>query len=113
MLGVLGEAFEGSEQGGAMGQHATTSKTQKAKDKSLSNFNSEPSPCSLSAPDELEGLSSCECAKLIFYGVGTSIPVHLHPASGSTTKVSLKPLSCHVGAASDAGDASAPVSRAR
>ena len=61
-----------------MGKHAKTSETRQAKHNRLSNSGSEPYPYIISAPVALGGASSCECAKLFFYGVGILMPVHLH-----------------------------------
>ncbi|KAJ1475836.1 hypothetical protein T484DRAFT_1967256 [Baffinella frigidus] len=52
VLGVLGQLWEGSDQGGAMGKHTLTRKTLKAKNNRRSNFGghkAEVSPTPLSA----------------------------------------------------------------
>ena len=83
-LGVLGQAFEGSEPESATGELQKSPKTHGEETPSF-QLRSELYPYSLSDPVALEGLSTGESSKLGIHGVQIVIPFHLHPAGGSKT----------------------------
>ena len=111
LLGVLGQAFEGLEEGGAMGSKQKTSRSRKAKNNHFFTFGVEPCTYCLSDPVTVRGSSACKCSEGEPFGVGIFISVHLQPAGGSQVQACSTPFSSNLGTSSVSGDSSAPVSR--